>query len=133
VDGIRRRRPQKALIFFLQDDAKFHSVPRPTTRFGIDGAWVGATHANSYFYVSVDPGEHHLCANWQSGVVAFASTRPTAAVHFMAKAGKIYCFVARDRFTTEHPPAEVVLERVDTDEGKLLMNSFALSSSHPKK
>lgn len=46
----------KALVVFLQDDARFGSRPRPTTRFGIDGAWVGATHSNSYFYVSVDPG-----------------------------------------------------------------------------
>ena len=39
----------KAHVFFLQDDADFLSRPRPTTRFGIDGAWVGATQSNSYF------------------------------------------------------------------------------------
>jgi len=55
----------KAVVFFLQDDVKFESKPRPTTRFGIDGNWVGATQANSYFLVFVDPGEHHLCASWQ--------------------------------------------------------------------
>lgn len=58
--------PGKALVYFLQDDLKYNWAPRPTTRFGIDGAWVGATHGNSYFYVFVDAGEHHLCANWQS-------------------------------------------------------------------
>ena len=39
----------KALIYFLQDDSNFNARPRPTTRFGIDGAWVGATHGDSYF------------------------------------------------------------------------------------
>lgn len=53
----------KALVYFLQDDLKYNATPRPTTRFAIDGTWVGATHANSYFYVFVDPGEHHLCAS----------------------------------------------------------------------
>jgi hypothetical protein len=46
----------KANVYFLQDDAEFGSNPRPTTRFGLDGAWTGATHSSSYFYVSVDPG-----------------------------------------------------------------------------
>ena len=50
----------KALVYFLQDDLKYNTAPRPTTRFAIDGTWVGATHANSYFYIVVDPGEHHL-------------------------------------------------------------------------
>ncbi len=56
----------KALIYFLQDDRDFAARPRPTTRFGIDGSWVGATHGNSYFYTAVDPGERHLCASWES-------------------------------------------------------------------
>jgi hypothetical protein len=124
--------PGKALFFFLQDDAKFDSRPRPTTQFGIDGTWVGATQANSYFYVSVDPGEHHLCANWQSFVGA-GPIRSTAALHFTAEAGKIYCFAAQDIFRTDHPPAEVVLEALDSDEAQLLMSSFAFSTSQPKK
>jgi hypothetical protein len=42
--------PGKALVVFLQDDSEFNSRPRPTTRMGIDGAWVGATQSNSYFF-----------------------------------------------------------------------------------
>lgn len=123
----------KALVVFLQDDARFESIPRPTTRFGIDGAWVGATHSNSYFYLSVDPGEHHLCANWQSKAVLIGPSRSTAAMQFVAEAGRIYSFRARDLYYKDRPPAEVKLEAVDNDEAQLLMNSFELSSSHPKK
>lgn len=43
--------PSKALVYFLQDDSTFASRPRPTTRFGVDGSWIGATHSFSYFYV----------------------------------------------------------------------------------
>jgi hypothetical protein len=123
----------KALIIFLQDDARFESIPRPTTRFGIDGTWVGATHSNSYFYTSVVPGEHHLCANWQSKGVLIGASRSTAAMQFIAEAGKIYSFRARDYLNKDRPPAEVKLEAIDNDEAQILMNSFELSSSRPKK
>ena len=32
------------------------------TRFGLDGAWVGANQDNSYFVMTVTPGEHHLAS-----------------------------------------------------------------------
>jgi hypothetical protein len=127
----------KALIVFLQDDAKFESRPRPTVRFGVDGSWVGATHSNSFFYVSVDPGEHHLCANWQSRVVLLVPTRPTAAAHFIAEAGNVYYFTARDINITNHGTTgsvpEVRFEPMDSDEGQVLTSSFSFSESHPKK
>ncbi|MGC2330406.1 MAG: DUF2846 domain-containing protein [Candidatus Acidiferrales bacterium] len=123
--------PGKALVYFLQDDAKFESTPRPTTRFGLDGAWGGATHRNSYFYVSVDPGEHHVCANWQN-FVGFGA-RSTAAMHFTAEAGGVYYLRARDVFHRNHPPAVVELGSLDGDEAQLLMSMFSFSTSQPKK
>lgn len=123
--------PGKAIVYFLQDDARFESRPRPTTRFGLDGAWVGATQSNSYFYVSVDPGEHHACANWQN-FVGFG-TRSTAAMHFMAEAGGVYYLRARDVFYRNRPPAVVELTSLDGDEAQLLMSMFSFSTSHPKK
>jgi hypothetical protein len=119
----------KALVVFLQDDYQFGGFGRPTTRFGIDGTWTGATHANSYFYVSVDPGEHHVCASWQSSGLA-ESERSMAALHFTAEAGKSYYFRARD---VAHAARELVLSRLDSDEAQVIINSFSLSSSHPKK
>lgn len=133
--------PGNATVYFLQDDAKYDGSIRPTTRFGVDGNWVGATHANSYFYASVAPGEHHLCANWQS--VAHgpgASIRRTAAAEFTAEAGKTYYFRASDvtRSQTENNMsvitfASVDLKPVDSDEAQVLLSSFAFSSSKPKK
>lgn len=135
----------KALVFFLQDDLQFQGGIRPTTRFGIDGKWVGATHANSYFYVSLGPGGHDICANWQS--VHFPGSivpkRSTAAAHLTAEDGKTYYFRARDITKMDHSggehdteyvtQAEIVLEPLDPDEAQVIMNSFSFSSSHPKK
>ncbi len=89
--------PGKALIYFLQDDTYFLSRPRPTTRFGLDGTWVGATQSNAYFYVSVDPGEHHLCAGWQS-FVAVDTGQKSAASHFTAEPGGTYFFIVRNHW-----------------------------------
>jgi Protein of unknown function (DUF2846) len=128
----------KALVVFLQDDAEFGSRPRPTTRFAVDGTWVGATHANSFFYVAVGPGEHHVCANWQNRVSLFKLTRATAAAHFTAEAGKTYYFRGRDIAITGEGGAvvsepEVKLAPLDGDEAQILMRSFTLSVSHAKK
>jgi hypothetical protein len=57
--------PGKAQIIFVESvQGPFFSAP--VARFGLDGAWVGADRGLSYFAVSVDPGEHHLCASWQA-------------------------------------------------------------------
>jgi hypothetical protein len=127
--------PGKALVYFLQDDAYFQSAPRPTTRFGLDGNWVGATQANSYFYVSVDPGEHHLCAGWQS-FVGFNVARKSAAAHFTAEPGGVYFFVVNDhadRGGESQRPAGMKLSPLDGDEAQLLMTKFGFSTSRARK
>ena len=130
--------PGKAIVYFLQDDSYFLSRPRPTTRFGLDGNWVGATQSNSYFYVSVDPGEHHLCAGWQS-FVGFNVAQKSAAAHFTAEAGGVYFFVVNDRADAagEHGeqqrPAGMKLSALDSDEGQLLMSKFGFSTSRVRK
>jgi Protein of unknown function (DUF2846) len=132
--------PGKALVYLFQDDLKYGARPRPTTRFAIDGTWIGATHANSFIYAFVDPGDHDVCANWQSddtGLGYIGPKRSTAAAHFTAEAGKSYYFRARDiaytngRTIVSEP--EVVLGPLDTDEAQVIISSFSLSSSHPKK
>ena len=122
----RERPPQpeagKALVYFIQDDSDFSKLPRPTTRMGIDGKWVGATHANSYSYFSVYPGVRHLCASWQPTDLDHG----TAALHFLAEAGGIYFFTVKNRVTS------ISFVPSDSDEGQFLINRLALSTSRPK-
>jgi hypothetical protein len=121
----------KVLVYFIQDDTQFDSRPRPTTRIGIDGAWVGATKANSYFYVSVNPGEHDLCSSWQSAPV-FNTGHTAAAARFTAVGGQTYYFLVRDSYERKRQlPAEIELKLVDDAEGQLLASQFSLSTSHP--
>ena len=66
----------------------------PTVRFGVDGTWVGANKADSYFILDVDPGKHNLC-------VAIQKVQRTMAKNFVdmasftAEAGKVYYFEAK--------------------------------------
>ena len=122
---------EKAVIYFLEDDSNFESNPRPTTRLGIDGTWVGANHGDSYFYVSIDPGEHHLCASWQSWV-GFHMRETGAAAHFDAEPGKSYYFRVRNTWLREHGVTHVELTPVDSDEGQLLASRYAFSTSQQK-
>ena len=120
--------PGKALVFVVED---FPMVGRtavnPTIKVGLDGAWIGATHARSYIFFSVDPGEHHLCINWQSHLEAYSNLRSLAQLR--ADAGKIYYFRARVFFQEPY----IDLNALDADEARYLIASSQLSSSRAKE
>lgn len=123
----------EALVYFIGDDSEFEMNPKPTTRIGVDGEWVGATHGNSYFYFSVDPGVHHLCASWQPALLLL-KVQKTAEAHFTAEAGGAYYFEVKNTWWRDRGGTGIIsLEPLDSDEGQLLANKFSFSSSQPKK
>jgi hypothetical protein len=117
----------KARVYFIHESGGTGTVGYPTTKFGVDGAWVGANHANSFFSVSVDPGQHHVCVALQSSLV---DSRVELA-HFRAVAGETYFF--RTRLVMSREVELLVLEPIDSDQGKYLIDLFSLSVSRPKK
>ena len=123
--------PAKATIYVIQDDGDFDSTPKPITRIGVDGQWIGATRTDSYVRASVDLGEHHLCSSWQN-FVGFGMGMKTAALHFSAEAGKTYYFRVRDKWRLEHGHGRVELEAIDSDQGQLMASKFAYSTARPK-
>jgi hypothetical protein len=101
-------------------------------RVGLDGAWVGANQGKSYFYFSVDAGEHQLCTNWQSGVFKKTAMRIGSAITLTAGAGKVYYFRTQvyERSEQDH---NVKLEPVENAEAQFLISSSSFSNFHPKK
>lgn len=95
----------------------------PTLKVGIDGKWVGATRSKSYLVTAVEAGEHHVCVAWQS-----IEKRLPALASFNAEAGKSYYFRARIMY-----PGGLDLQRLDPDEGQLLVSHSSLSLSTEKK
>jgi hypothetical protein len=127
--------PGKALVYVAEE---FRKAPGelgdPTIRVGLDGAWKGATRANTYLFFSVDPGAHHLCTNWQSRLKRLS--RLAAFARFTAQPGKTYYFRARITYAAYGARAtnmNLDLDRVNPDEGKFLVASSRLSTSHAKK
>jgi hypothetical protein len=87
----------------------------------MEGAWLGANHGNPYFSTSVDPGEHHICVDMRSSLISSRKQR----AHFTAGAGSIYYF--RTRFALAGGVEMLVLEPIDSDQGKYLVETSALS------
>ena len=118
----------KARIYFIHDAGTLYEHPAgyPTVKMGMDGAWNGANHGDSFFWADVAPGEHHLCAALQSSLM---DDRVELA-HFNAEAGRIYFF--RTRLLLSGSVEVLELEPVDSDEGALLVSRYALGKSKPK-
>jgi hypothetical protein len=114
--------PGKALVYFFVD-----FVTAPTMRVGLDGNWVGANEGKSYFFFPVDPGEHNVCAEWQSGTFKKSSERIGEAMHLTAEAGKTYYL--RLNFSYQR----MDLELADEAEGHFLIGSSLFATSQPKK
>jgi hypothetical protein len=120
----------KALVYVIQDIGGAKCIGGcSTTKIALDGAWMGANHNSSYFSFAVDPGEHHLCANWQSHIERLS--RILALAHFTAEAGGIYYF--RTRAFGNGNEILFDLAPVDSDQGKYFVADYPLSVSHPKK
>jgi hypothetical protein len=119
--------PGKARVYFFHDAGTSFGIGYPTTKLGMNGAWVGANHDNSYFSVTVDPGEQHICAVLQSSLV----DQRVELAHFTAEAGKIYYY--RTRLVVSRSVELLELNPIDSDQAKYLIASFSLSVSSPKK
>ena len=111
--------PGKALVYFIQEKGA-------VSRIGVDGAWVGANKNSSYFAVSVEPGERHVCADVRTprGIPGV----PAGFLHFTAEAGRVYYFDARVVYAGE---SYLFLGAIDSDQAKYLVASLPLSVSTP--
>jgi hypothetical protein len=123
----------KALVYIFEQirtDPHYHMFGAATIRIGLDGLWIGANHGNTYFYFAVDPGDHSLCANWQSSIGRLSKL--ASAVTMTAEPGQVYYFQAKVDERPNDNPA-VWMEPVDPAEAKILIASASLSNFHAKK
>jgi hypothetical protein len=121
----------KALVFFIEKDL---TSTTPSTLVGVDGRWIGATHGNTYFVFSIDPGIHHVCALSKFGGL---TGYDEALMHFTAKAGGVYYLEARNTLISVGSSDDIVdvsLSQIDADEGKFLTaDTILLVTSQRKK
>ena len=119
--------PGMARIYFIQQAGTPIRFAYPSTRVGLDGAWVGALRPNSYFAVSVAPGDHHVCAVVPS--IAIMIGTATELAHFSAEPGQTYYF--RSRLILMQDRVYLELQPVDSDEALHLIASDPVSIASP--
>ena len=104
----------------------------PTMRVGLDGACIGANMRKSYFFFSVDPGEHQVCTNGQSRVSKETAARFGSAITLKAEAGKVYYLRIQSYERSQHD-FNVKVEPVETAEGQFLISVSSFSAFRAKK
>jgi hypothetical protein len=132
----------KAQVFFIEKSEKPPAIGclsagvscNDVARFGVDGAWVGATKGNSYLPISLEPGLRHLCA-----VVG----KEVHAEPLTVEAGHAYYFQVeyeaegRQYGTAKEPNYQVEknvrFSMLNEDEGKYRVKASALSVATPKR
>ena len=121
----------KALVYVIAQGAYIEKPGRCgiTTRVGVDGRWIGANCEHTYLAFTVEPGEHHLCSNWQTKV--FYHPQPASLLGFDAKAGSVYYFRTAI-YTNAQAPLLIDLQPIDLDEARFLLSTAQRSSSHSK-
>ncbi|MGB8029994.1 MAG: hypothetical protein WCF30_10055 [Terracidiphilus sp.] len=120
----------KALVYFIHDAGipfEQLTIGYPTTKYAVDGNWVGAGHGDSWFAVAVDPGEHHVCTVLQS---SFLDQRVELA-QFTAEAGKSYYF--RTQLVTSRSVELLELQQIGSDEAGYLFSEYPMATATAKK
>lgn len=114
--------PGKALLFIIEDNGFYNHIVGSgiTYKVGVDGAWIGGVnHHSPYLAISLTPGEHHLCANWQSRLFADIASKAVTLAHVDAETDKTYYF--RIRQWESQTQVHVDLDPIDSDQGRLLI------------
>lgn len=120
--------PSKALVYFVQNQ-NASVIGQITGRVAVDGAWVGANHGDSYFFLTLEPGEHHLCARWQ---YKLGRGQGISLNSLNAEAGKTYYF--RIQIAQGYGGwFSFDLLKTNADEARLLIERSPYSISQPKK
>ncbi len=133
--SVGKPEPGKALVYVIEEfQISAKTFVTPTVRVGVDGAWVGANRGASYLSFSVDPGEHHLCASWQSSVRYLSNQY--SLTNFSAESGKVYFFRVEPRLESYHDTGDAWskdLAPVNSDQAEYLIATSPLSVPEQKK
>jgi len=121
--------PDKAKLVFVQRNER--CIGCSVTRVGIDGAWIGANKGDSYFAVTIEPGEHHVCANW--GAPLARTEAKVELTDLQAEAGKVYYFETEVASYGQNRAPQMNLKRLSSDEGAFLVSRSEMAVATPKQ
>ncbi len=121
--------PEKATLVFINSEA--HCLGCGTVDLGLDGKWAGANKGNSYFSVTVAPGDRHVCGYLDS--IQYSFRNKVQLTELNAEAGQIYYFTTDIFHNSAANAGALFLRLVSPDEGKFLASQSSLASWTPKE
>jgi hypothetical protein len=124
TDSIIQPASGKALVYVIAEGPI-------TARIGLNGSWVGAVEGNSHMSFPVDPGEHHVCASWQT--IFSKENKLVGLSSFTAEAGKVYYFRVRVTIQGKYASYLLDMEPINSDQGSYMVLKSKISESHVKK
>jgi len=129
--GPARVPKDKAMVYVIEAMPK---VPIVTTKvnIGLDGRWIGATQAEGFLNVVLDPGVHHMCAVYQGHAEGMDEEGRTLLLHLNVEAGKTY-YLRYHALFLKDDPGIAFFEPVDADEGQFLLQRSQRVTSVEKK
>jgi len=120
----------QALVYIVESMPEVPFVTKKVN-IGSDGAWLGATDANTYVSFYVTPGVHHLCAVYQGHALGMDKEGLTLLLRLNAQAGQTY-YVNYHGMFLKDSPSIAFFNFVDEDEGQLLLQRSQHVISVPK-
>ena len=123
----------KALVYVFEEfqpDPHYPHLGHVTTRIGLDGKWVGATHEGSYISFPVEAGTRRICSDVQS--VFLRAGALSNAAEFNAEAGKIYYYRVLVVDDVQRK-ARMWVKEMDEPEGLLMVSNSAQSNWKAKQ
>jgi len=131
---ISRPEPGKAMIYVIetvQQNLFCIGKCQSTVRIGVDARWVAGVKHDSYAFFSIDPGEHHVCADWKSHI---KSAVKLSALTVQAEPGMTYYFVIDLSY---HGPDDergyIKLNSIDSAQGQALVSTRKLTTLSARK
>lgn len=126
--AVTRPEVGKALVYVFEEyisNPHYRTLGHVTTRVGLDGNWIGATHEGSYLSISVEPGIHRLCSDVQSRFVP--DGKLSGAAELSAEAGVTYFYRIVVVDDDERQP-ELRVKPIDDAEGLLMVSKSGQST-----
>jgi hypothetical protein len=123
--------PRAALVYIIETMPDYPFVTKKVN-IGLDGSWIGATDAQTHISFAVTQGTHHLCAVYQGHAASMDEEGHTLLLNLKAEAGHIY-YIRYHAMFLKDSPGIAFFEKVDDDEGLLLMQRTEEATSTLKK
>lgn len=113
-----------ARLVFVNDES--HCLGCSTVNVGLDGKWVGGNKGNSYFAVTVAPGNRQVCSYLEG--MGYEFRHRVELTELNVEAGKTYYFATDVIHNSNYNAGRLRLRALAADEGEFLVSQSKVAN-----